>query len=270
MRRIIMNSYCKEISALFDIYESEEHLTEAEIYNRCKELINKHDFDIDYMYDINDVVHNRGYCFQFIVPEQKTKEYSNKEYEALIYNVSKSENRTAELISYLKEVNDHRLFFVSLYALKVKHLINLGILKNNEWTNSNANSNIRDLLFSSYDDENKIDICLDALKRIGLKYVDLSYMQFWLDMEFLLWTIEQADSAKGHIKVNTIKVAFCITPKEYLIRDDKKYYDSRFAKKINGYLKLIDKSALKLIKEKYKNSNEPQRLWGYSLLYNIL
>lgn len=267
-----MRDYYDEISALFDVYENEEHLTEKEIYQRCLLLIKNHKFDFDYMWSINDVVNNRGYCFQFEVPSKPKRKFVPEEYVSLITNVSKSKNKTEELIKLLVEINDHRLIFASIHALKVKFLIELGILPNNNgWINSKTSYSFRDLLFESFESENDAyDLILDAAEKIGLEYIRFSYMKFWLDMEWLLWTIEDNDIRKGHIKVNTIKVAFGIAPRIYFERGDKKYYDPAFSKKLNSYLKLVDKNVLDHIKENYKDSVEPTRMWGYSLLYNVL
>lgn len=267
-----MIDYYKEISTLFDVYENEQHLSEKLIYQRCLLLIKNHDFDIDYMWAVNDVVNNRGYCFQFEVPTKKVKKFDSNTYNELMTNTSKSKKKTQDLIKFLNDVKDHRLTFVSLYALKVKFLIELGILPNsNAWINAREGENFRDLMFESLSEGKEIyDLILDAAEKVSLEYIRLSYMQFWLDMEYLLWTIEKVDPRNGHIKVNTIKVAFGIVPKIFLERGNKKYYDVAFSKKLNKYLKLIDKDLLKTMKEVYKNSPEQDRPWGYSLLFKVL
>ena len=267
-----MTDYYNDVSALFDVYENEEHLTEREIYQRCLLLIKNHDFDRDYMYSVNDVVNNRGYCFQFEVPSKRTIKFVPEEYVALITNASKSKNKTAELIKYLNDINDHRLIFASIHALKVKFLVELGILpSNSEFINYRLDWNFRDLMFESFDVENDgYEAIMDAAEKIGLEYARLSYLQFWLDMERVLWTIESADPRRGHIKVNTIKVAFGIAPRIFFERGGKKYYDVSFSKKLNNYLKYIDKCVLAHVKERYEGSVEPTRSYGYSLLFNVL
>lgn len=154
----------------------------------------------------------------------------------------------------------------------MKFLIELGILPNsNTWIKAREGENFRDLMFESLSEGKEIyDLILDAAEKVSLEYIRLSYMQFWLDMEYLLWTIEKVDPRNGHIKVNTIKVAFGIVPKIFLERGNKKYYDVAFSKKLNKYLKLIDKDLLKTMKEVYKNSPEQDRPWGYSLLFKVL
>ena len=45
----------------------------------------------------------------------------------------------------------------------------------------------------------------------------MDYMQFRLANEYLLWTITKNDkSASSYLKVNSIKVALSICPREYL------------------------------------------------------
>ncbi len=267
-----MINYYNEISALFDVYENEERLTESEIYQRCLLLIKKHNFDRDYMYSVNDVINNRGYCFQFEVPSERKIKFDLEQYTSLITNASKSKNKTATLINYLNDIKDYRLSFASIYSLKIKFLIELGILpSNSEYINKHLNNNFRDLLFKSFsEDKNASELLIDSLEKIGFEYTRLSYFKFWLDMEYLLWTIERADPKKGYIKVGTIKVAFGIAPKMYFERGDRKYYDVSFSKKLNNYLKQIDKVALAHIKDKYKRSVEITYLYGYSLLFNVL
>lgn len=267
-----MIDYYQEIAALFDIYENEEHLTEKEIYQRCLLLIKNHNFDPDYMWSINDVSNNRGYCFQFVVEKNAKKQFDSGVYNDLMTNTTKSKNKTEELINYLNDVDDYRLSFASLHALKTKYLIELGLLPNdNEWINSFYNDSFRDLLFKSFIDHYEInDILMDVCEKMGLKYIRLGYMQFWLDMEWLLWTIELADQRNGHIKVNTIKVAFCIAPKIFFERENKIYYDTSFSSKLNSYLKLIDKDLLKIMKDRYEGTSVIEYMFGYSALFKTL
>ena len=251
-----MVNYYNEISALFDVYEIEERLTESDIYQRCLLLIKKHNFDKDYMYSINDVVHNRGYCFQFDVPNERKTQFNLEQYISLISNASKSKSKTIELINYLNEIKDHRLSFASIHAIKIKFLVELGFLPNNsEYINNHLRENFRDLLFESFNgDKDAYELLLTALEKIGFEYTSLPYFQFWLDMEYLIWTIERVDKRKGYIKVNTIKVAFGIAPRSYFERGDKKYYDASFSKKLNNYLKQIDKNALPILKRNTKEA----------------
>ncbi len=265
-----MLNYYDEISTLFDIYENEKHLSEKAICSKCKSLIKKHHFNRDFMYCLNDIVSEHGYCFQFDIESEDKEKFDARIYSLLITNAKKSQKKTEQLILYLKKVNDHRLIFASIYALKVEYLINLGIIENNEWTKEHSKNNFRNLFFISANDENNYRVCIKTAEKLGLKYIKLPYMQFWWDMERLLWTIEKADPKKGYIKVNTIKVAFGITPRIYFERGEKKYYDALGSKNLNKYLKLIDQKMLEIVKEKYKNSVEPTRMWGYSLLFNVL
>ena len=125
-----MFSYIDELEAIFDIYEA-ERLTEGEIFQRAIELVKKHKFDRDYMFDLNDTIFNRGYSFQFVVPKLDSEKFDLKKYETLCLNVGKSQEKTENLISYLKDVNDFRLGLASIHMLKVKYLISLGYLPDN-------------------------------------------------------------------------------------------------------------------------------------------
>ena len=60
-----MISYVDEIEALFDLYE-EEHLTEKEIFQRTIELVISHEFEKDYMYDLNESYSNLYFIKQLV------------------------------------------------------------------------------------------------------------------------------------------------------------------------------------------------------------
>ena len=98
-----MISYVDEIEALFDLYE-EEHLTEKEIFQRTIELVISHEFEKDYMYDLNDTLFNRGYSFQFDVKREKLK-FDSETYYNLITNVTKSKDKTNQLIEKINNSN---------------------------------------------------------------------------------------------------------------------------------------------------------------------
>lgn len=265
-----MISYRNEIEALFDIFEKELHFTENQIFEKCNSLIKEHKFDRDYMFDLNDTLNSRGYSFQYDVPPLKNKDFNNEEYCSLIENVTKSKDKTEKFIQYLNDVNDFRLSFCSLHALKTKFLVELNILpKNNKYINENLNSNLRDLFFNSYF-KNEYNIILPCLEKVGISYPTLNYMIFRIDMEFLLWSLEQNDKSKGYIKTNTIKIAFNIAPKNYFIRNDKSFYDEQFANKLNSFLKLINKDYLDFVKYQWDKRIDQIDDTGYKLFYKIL
>lgn len=265
-----MISYRKEIEALFDIYENDLHLTEQEIFERSNKSIKEHKFNRDYMFDLNDVLYFRGYSFQYDIPPLEKRIFDKDEYALVIENSTKSKDKTNNLILYLKEVNDWRLSLCSLHALKTKYLVELGILpSDNVYINNNLKSNLRDLFFNAYFSKD-YDVILPCLEKVGILYSTLNYMIFRLDIEFLLWSIEQKDKNKGFIKANTIKIAFNIAPLDFFIRNDKYYYDQQFAEKLNQYLKLIDRKSLDFVKNEWNDKIEQLDDTGYKLLFKIL
>lgn len=266
-----MISYIDELEAIFDIYEA-ERLTEGEIFQRAIELVKKHKFDRDYMFDLNDTIFNRGYSFQFVVPKLDSEKFDLKKYETLCLNVGKSQEKTENLISYLKDVNDFRLGLASIHMLKVKYLISLGYLPDNiEFINNNSNLDLRALLFKSYEyDLEAKAIIIESLEYFGIPYPTLEYMEFRLDVEYLLWTIERNDPSRGYLKVNTLKIALNIAPKEYYSRYNKKYYNEKFSKVTKEYLKLIDQKCINTIKSRWGKDGYTVDGTGYRLLYQLL
>ena len=90
-------------------------------------------------------------------------------------------------------------------------------------------------------------------------------------MEYLLWTIERDEQSKESFKkVNTLKVALFLAPKEYFIRDDKYFYNTHLSKVTKDYLKCINKQCIKVVKEWW--SGKPFLLdnTGYSVFFHIL
>ena len=266
-----MISYVDEIEAIFDIYEA-EHLTEAEISQRSIELVKKHDFDRDFMFDINDTLYNRGYSFQFEVPQLERELFDSEKYEELCSNVGKSKDKTEELIEYLKNINDFRLGLASIHMLKVKYLIALGYLsEDNEFIKANSNLDLRTLLFKSYEyDLEAKTIIVESLEDFGIPYSTLEYMEFRLDVEYLLWTIERDDPNRGYLKVNTFKVALNLAPKEYFVRNGKCYYNEKFSKVTKDYLKLISQKCVNIIKDWWDEEGYTVDGTGYRLLYQLL
>ena len=90
-------------------------------------------------------------------------------------------------------------------------------------------------------------------------------------MEYLLFTISSNKKiANGYIKANTIKVAFSICPREYLVVNDKEYYNQNIQKNLVSYLGLIDKNEIKRVKDMFGASIDQIDDTGYKLLFNIL
>ncbi len=266
-----MISYTKEINALFDLY-FDEQLTEHEVLLRSIDLVKSHNFDKDYMFDLNDVLYNLGYSFQFDVPEKERKAFDNSKYCEISTNVSKSKDKTKALIDYLNAVSDSRLWFASIRMLKIKHLIALGYLQtDNEIILSNTEKDIRTLLFEYYlSDEEVVSILVSTLEDMGMSYATYDYMAFRFDVEYLLWTIERDDINYGYLKTNTLKVATNIAPKEYFIRDGKNFFNPKFSKVTKDYLKLIDQEEINNIKEFWGEEGNEADGTGYLVLYKLL
>ncbi len=265
-------NYVNELEALFDIYES-EHLTESEIYGRSINLVLKHNQDRDYMYDINDTLYNRGYSFQFDVPPMNRVEFNQEDYVALCSQATKSKEKTDELICYLRGVEDYRLTFASLHMLKVSYLMSLGYLPlDNEYICKREIWTLRDILYRSYEEDLEAkDILIKALTKIGVPYADYTYIEFKLDLEYLLWTIERDEHGKESFKkVNTLKVALNLAPKEFFIREDKCYYNPRLSKVTKEYLKCIDQKCINTIKEWWGEEGYSLDGTGYAVFYQLL
>lgn len=264
-----MISYVDEIEALFDLYE-EERLTEKEILQRTIELVLSHDFEKDYMYDLNDTLFNRGYSFQFEVKREKLK-FDSKTYCELITNVTKSKDKTNQLMTYLRDVGDRRLTLSSIHLLKIRYLIDLGYLPtDNEIIIQNKNMSLRDFFNIYFYDKEIKAMIIKLFTKIGILYAELYFDLFAIEMEHLLWTIERDDKNYGYLKVNTLKIALNIAPKEYFEKDGKQYYNPKFSKVTKDYLKLIDKNEISKIKARWGEDGYETDNSGYRLLYKIL
>jgi hypothetical protein len=149
-------------------------------------------------------------------------------------------------------------------------LISLNYLPNNEFFNAHCNDSIRDVFFANYLNDEIRTTIVSFLENIGFEYASLAYNEFRIDMEYLLWSIEEKDPNKGYLKVNTIKVARQIAPKEYFINQDKVYYNPQLSLVEKDYLKLIDKEKIHAIKEKYNYEPYPSLNDGYCVLFKSL
>lgn len=254
--------------------------TEKEIVNKFIELLCEKKDDIDLYYDINDALHWKGYSYQFAIPEVETIEWDSTEYGDLVANVTKSKDKTKELCIYLAEMDNNILTLSSLHFIKFKHLVNAGIFKYYNEYKPIIDMNLYDIYMmcytNLYDDVlgNKkfIKLMIEKfLMNIGMRYVQLNYMEFRMDMEYLLWTITKKDKSKDAFKkINTIKVAFSIADKQYFMWNDKIYFNEDIHKNLVKYLSLIDKKESQRIYDKYKDSIHLLDDNGYKLLFNML
>ncbi len=262
----------EELNKLFEIFEYEEILAEIEIKERCKELILDNKFNQEYMNALNDVLNNRGYSFKFIAPNIKNKKFIKEEFYHIIANATRTSKNTLNLIEYLNLINDYRLTLSALYALKIKHLISLNYLPhNNKYVNKFFNDNLQVLFFNAFNDNSEVyNLVLDIFEKIGIKYARLNYMEFRLDMEFLLLTILFQGKGKTYSKVNTLKVAFNIVPRDYIYQNDKKFYEEPENEKVNKYLKILKKDKIIAIKEKWNYLIDEIDQTGYKSLFLFL
>lgn len=260
-----MNSYVNLIEKLFDHFEKEK-LTEQEIFDKCVNLVINRKCDPDYTWDLNDTLYNRGYSFQFEVP-RISADFDSKTYENLSSQVTKSKAKTKALVDYLIQINDHRLTLASLHMLKVQHLIDLGYMTDDAALEGCKNLTLRELLYGNYHNETIKNIAKSALENVGFIDAKLQYNDFRIDMEYLLWTIEREDKKYGHLKINTIKVALEIAPKEFFEKDGKLYYNVNTAKESKKYIKLIDREAIQKMKSKWGEQGYETLRDGYRLLH---
>lgn len=259
----LIKEYEKKKYTRFDIIN--EFIEEIENSVTSKEEL------IETIYNINDVLNWHGYDVKF-QNFLSNKEYENDDYIDLVLNSTKSIYKTEELIKYLKHVSDSRLSLQSLNRLKIAFLIELKLLPNdNKIINENKNKTLYDLYYLNYKNEEIKNIIESTFINLGINNIKEYYMQFKVDLEYLLYTINFSKSkSKPYMKINTIKVALNICPKDYYIWDDKIYYEENISKYIVTYLKLLDKKVAKEIKNKYKDYIEYINDNGYKLLYNLI
>jgi hypothetical protein len=263
-----MSGYIKLIENLFDHYEK-SGLTEEDIFDKCVNLIRSHKNDPEYTWTLNDTLYNRGYSFQFVVHDPR-KKFDGKSYGDLTSQVTKSKAKTQALWEYLFATKDHRLILASLHMLKVQFLVDLGYMQDSPVLDNKKSFTMRELLYGNYDNEQIKKIVKSTLDSMGMVDALTKVGDFWLDMEYLLWTIERDDPKYGHLKINTIKVATAIAPKSYFERDDKIYYSVHTSKDFKKYIKLIDKTAASKMKDKWGEMGYETLQDGYRLLHQYL
>lgn len=261
----------QKIVDLISSWEKEKQ-TEYKIVQNCIVLIKNSNYSRDFIFDVNDALRHKGYCYQFMTPK-KAISLIDEEYFLLTSQTSKSLKKTEKLIEYLKSANDFRISFASLHCLRIQNLILLGYLSNASLFNSLEKENVYNVYFSNYQKnleiQNEIENFFD---QIGIHYLYTSSYQFKVDMEYLLWSMNKKDHTKKlFIKQNTIRVAFSITPKEVYEAKEKVYYDENIVLHLISYLKLIDKSAIQAMKTKYESIIESIDVEnGYIILFYTL
>ncbi len=252
-------------------------LTEEQIIDKCIEMLYESDATIERMYDINDALSWKGYSYQFSVKKETKKAFNFDEYTSIVSQASKSKAKTYELIKYLASYDDWRLSLNSLHFITLSKLMELGVLPASEEVKALIGKmNLYDFYMSMFSPEKeglkdikeKIE---EWLETIGLEFLRMDYMQFRMSLEYLLWTITKNDKAKdAYLKINSIKVALSICPREYLCFNGKEYYNKKMHKNLVKYLSLIDKAEIKRIKDKYKTYSKNDSDTGYKLLFNMI
>ena len=271
--------YFKEITKL-----EKNHFSEDLIRDYSIALMDDAKWDIDACYDINDVLIYKGYSFRMEIPKKYGKKvrFDKEYYGELVKNVTKSVSRTRELMMYLNKLNYSQISLASLNFIKIKHLFALGYFKDtdNPYFEAMMEHNLYNTYFLTYTEPSmyafrhaKKYIENNVFSDIGISYCDLSYMEFRLDIEYLLYTIKFSYVSKDYYKkINTLKVALNITPSFIYEWDSSKiYYYKNIAKYFNDCFKYIDKDSIEELKNKYDESfiNDLDNT-GYKLLFMLL
>ena len=215
-------------------YYEKQGMTEEDILDMTAQLVMHCDSDIDLMYELNDIVYQMGYSFEFDVPRTK-RELDLEKFAELSTQTVKSKAKTESIIDHIRYMGDHRLTFATWHMLKLKHLIDLYYMEDSDLL-TDKNLTLRDLFMQNYDNKEIRAIVRDALSELGMPYAWKEHNDFRLDLEYLLWTIEKKEPNYGYKKVNTIKVALEMAPNIYFERGDIKYY---YADKLKEAKKFI-------------------------------
>ena len=249
-------------------YYEKQGMTEEDILDMIAQLVMHCDSDIDLMYELNDIVYQMGYSFEFDVPRTK-RELDLEKFAELSTQTVKSKAKTESIIDHIRYMGDHRLTFATWHMLKLKHLIDLYYMEDSDLL-TDKNLTLRDVFMQNYDNKEIRAIVRDALSELGMPYAWKEHNDFRLDLEYLLWTIEKKEPNYGYKKVNTIKVALEMAPNIYFERGDIKYYYADKLKEAKKFIKIIDKDAVATVKAKWGEKGFEQLNDGYQLFYKYL
>ena len=266
-----MYKFCKmNISELEELMILKENLytSEEKVVNYFKELYFNNIDDMDLLNDINEIFYFRGYNVKFLMPlVEHKKVFDIDEYREKSKGLTNSLAKTNNFISYLKDLNNHRITNLSLYLINIRHLVDDGILNiNNEYIKKcyEKNLDLRETLFSNYmsDDLTIKEAIKDIKEKVLVKlggygndYNLFPYYEFLVDTEFMLYSI-------GEFKnINMIKLMFKIVDRVHLLRT-KNQYSTKF-ENANKYLGKIKKEYVKWYidkhsKERYENDGYVQ------------
>lgn len=255
------------LNMVFDQLEA-QGMTEEEILEAAVSVAIYFKSDVDLLYELNDLMYERGYSFEFDVPQTK-RQLDLVKFAELSTQTVKSKAKTESLIDHIRYMGDHRLTFATWHMLKLKHLIDLYYVEDSELL-TDKNLTLRDLFMQNYHNEKIRAFVKDALSELGMPYAWKEYNDFRLDLEYLLWTIEKKEPNYGYKKINTIKVALEMAPNIYFERGDIKYYYSDKLKEAKKFIKLIDKEAIAFVKAKWGEKGFEELYDGYQLFYKYL
>ena len=278
-----------------------ERKSEREIINILEQKLLEMNWDRDECFTINDVLISRGYKYRFkALPILEKKEFDKYEYANLVRGVGKSYNQTLKLMQYLREVRDFRLAFSSMHFIKMKFLIQAGLMNiDNPLLDQFKDLDLYETYFTCIHHSRNKDckqiirhIEKEILPLIGEEYAyqDFDYKNFEIDMEYLLYTITLTGDKDAYKRINTIKVALnindpewhvwgidrlkfdtCKTKKEQNNLVDKgTYYFKNIVKEFIPSLNKIDKNIAKSVAKTYEEFYEELTDDGYKVLYMLL
>ncbi|MBR3890674.1 MAG: hypothetical protein IKJ30_01205 [Bacilli bacterium] len=251
------------------------YFSEEEVILYFVDLYGLNPEDIDLLNDVNELFDERGYNCFFLMPSAKHKKFDLDEYCGYASKfVTKSKDKTLALIKYLKEVNSHRVTNTTLHLIKIKYLVDEGLLdSSNSYIKKcyDENSNLRDTLFQEYmgKDENIKSAIKEIKENIltkiggyGDDYNKYPYYEFIVDTEYLLYSINNYKYS------NMIKLMFLMVEEEYLKRTGGQYSDK--FENIGKYLSMIKKADVKWYLEKHNEYIGSYNHDGYVQFYRHL
>lgn len=281
-------------------YLESQRVSEKEIINVLEQRLIECNWDKDECYSINDALMWQGYKYRFNPLRSNYKHFDRFEYASLVHGIGKSLNQTLKLMQYLREVHDFRLTLSSMHFIKIKYLIQAGLMNvDNPLLDDFCNSDLYNTYFTcvSHLNDEKYDHLLRHIQKnifplMGEEYAhqDFDYKNFQLDMEYLLYTISLNDDKDAYKRINTLKVALNINNPEWHVwgvdklktntlqtkKEREKsiekgtYYYKNIVKEFIPSLSKIDKVIAKSIAEKYKNFYEDFQDDGYKVLYMLI
>ena len=259
------DTYIEVISILEKRNETEDYIVSA--LEKELSIDNR-----DLYFEVNEALDSKGYQTQFEVPPNNDKEFEHEEYELLITHVKKYKSKTEALMNYLKEIGFLNFSILNSSFILIKYLPDLIYFLKNKKIEIDENESLYNVYFMNYNNiEIRGFIENNIFNKIGIKYLELDYTRFHLDLEFMLWSITVNDNTqKSYLKVNTIKVACNIIETKFVEWNEKMFYDKKVQKNVMKYISLIPKELKEYIINKYQDYLDYFYPDGYKLLFNLL